>query len=156
MKKEFKLFSYLVTDYDINLNKIKYYDILKYREDDIKKMKKQCSTKEEFSEALRREMMYRFWSKAEYELIIRLTEDGRVILRPWCGCRNPDDVEIDVSDRTDFDWVGFAEKHINKRYGNEAKVDIYDQLTYGDNWTRFIDFVYNYHHKWQRRKVNEI
>ena len=96
MKKEVKPFSWIVKNFDCNAQKIKDYDILKYREDDIKKLKKKCATKEEFAEALRRECMYRFWSKAEWELIIECTEDSRVILRPWCGCYNPDEVKIDV------------------------------------------------------------
>ena len=153
MKNEAKPFSYLVTEYDINSNVIKSYDVLRYREDTVKKMKKKCATKEEFSEALRSDIMYQYWSRAEYELIIRLTEDGRVILRPWCGCRNPDDVEIDVTDREDYDWKSFAEQHINKRYSNDAKVDIYDQLRFV--WDDFVDYVWNYHHKWQRRKNND-
>ena len=155
MKKEFKPFTWLVTYYDCNENKIKYYDVLKYREDDIKKMKKKCNTYEEFAEALKREMMYHYWSKAEWELIIKLTEKGRVILSPWCGCRNPDEVEIDVSDREDFDWKSFAIKHIERqRYKNEAKIDVYDQLEW--NWQSFVDYVWNYRHKWQRSKSNEM
>lgn len=155
MKKEFKPLSWLVVEYDCNANKIQYYDILEYREDDIKKMKKKCVTKEEFAEALRREMMWRYWSKCEWELIIRLTEDGRVILSPWVGCRNPDEVEIDVTDITNFDWKGFAEHHIGKQiFKNGAKIDVYDQLMW--QWEDFVDYVWNYHHKWQRRKKNEL
>ena len=155
MKKEFKPLSWLVVEYDRNANKIQYYDILEYREDDIKKMKKKHKTKEEFAEALRREMMWRYWSKCEWELIIRLTEDGRVILGPWAGCRNPDEVEIDVTDITNFDWKSFAIKHIEgQRFKNEAKIDVYDQLMW--EWDGFLDYVWNYHHKWQRRKKDEL
>ena len=103
MKKEVKPFSWIVKIFDCNAQKIKDYDILKYREDDIKKLRKKYTTKEEFAEALRRECMYRFWSKAEWELIIECIEDSRVILRPWCGCYNPDEVKIDVTDDTYFD-----------------------------------------------------
>ena len=151
MKKEFKPLSWKVKCFDYNKQIIEDYDILKYREDTIKKMKKKCNTKEEFAEALRREMMWRYWSKCELELIIRLTEDGRVILSPWVGCRNPDEVEIDVNDITNFDWKGFATEHIGKQiFKNEAKIDVYDQLMW--QWEDFVDYVWNYHHKWQRRK----
>ena len=151
MKKEVKPFSWIVKNFDCNAQKIKDYDILKYREDDIKKLKKKCATKEEFAEALRRECMYRFWSKAEWELIIGLTEDGRVILRPWCGCYNPDEVKIDVTDDTSFDWQGFAAKHIKKQiFENKAKIDAWDQIEY--RWDEFVEYVWGYHHKWQRRK----
>lgn len=151
MKQEFKPLGWQVTEYCVNSNAIKYYDILKYREDDIKRMKKKSATKEEFAELLDREMMWRFWSKAEHELIIRLTEDGRVILRPWCGCRNPNEVEVDVTDREDYDWKGFAGRFIDKRYGNEEKIDVYDQLSYV--WEDFVDYVWNYRHKYQRKNL---
>ena len=149
MKKEVKPFSWIVKNFDCNAQKIKDYDILKYREDDIKKLKKKCATKEEFAEALRRECMYHFWSKAEWELIIEYTEDSRVILRPWCGCYNPDEVKIDVTDDTSFDWQGFAAKHIRKQiFKNKAKIDAWDQIEY--RWDEFVEYVWEYHHKWQR------
>lgn len=143
MRQEFKPMSWLVKNFDCNAQKIKDYDVLKYREDDIKKLKKKCATKEEFANKLRTEMMFRYWSKCEYELIIRLTEDGRVILRPWCGCYYPDKVEINVTDDTSFDWKGFAAEHINKQiFKNEAKIDIYDQLTYKDQFEKLVDYCW--------------
>ena len=151
MKKEVKPFSWIVKIFDCNAQKIKDYDILKYREDDIKKLRKKYTTKEEFAEALRRECMYRFWSKAEWELIIECIEDSRVILRPWCGCYNPDEVKIDVTDDTSFDWQGFAAKHIKKQiFKNKAKIDVWDQIEY--RWDEFVEYVWEYHHKWQRSK----
>ena len=154
MKKKVQQFSWFVKNFDVNRQVIENYDVLKYREDDIKKLKKKCETKEEFDRKLSVEMMYHFWSRAEYELIVRLLEDGRVMLRPWCGCRNEDEAEIDVTNTEDFDWVGFAKYHIGKQiYRNEAKIDIYDQLYW--QWNEFVDYIWNYHHKWQRRKVND-
>lgn len=150
MKKEFKPMSWLVTNFDFNTQVIKYYDVLRYREDYIKKIKKQCDTKEEFAQKLISEMLYHYWSRAEYELIIERAEDGRIWLLPWCGCRDPQKVKIDVSDRTDFDWRGFADEHINTKYGNNAKIDIYDQLMY--KLDEFVDYTWNFRHKWQRRK----
>lgn len=149
-KKEFKPLSWLVTNFDCNKQVIEYYDILKYHEDEIKKMKKKCNTKEEFAEALQREMAYRYWSRAEYELIIRLTDNGRVILRPWCGCRNEDEAEIDVTDREDFDWRGLAEEHINKSRYDEAKIDIYDQLIYGNQFEKLVDYCWHTRLKYER------
>lgn len=151
MKKEVKPFSWKVVAFDCNAQEIRYYDVLKYREDDIKKMKKKCATKEEFAEALRRECMYRFWSKAEWELIIERTEDGRIWLNPWCGCRDEQKARVDVTDREDYDWKGFADKYIGQQiYKNEAKVDVYDQLEYVLD--EFVTYVWGYHHKWQRSK----
>lgn len=151
MRQEFKPMSWLVKNFDCNAQKIKDYDVLKYREDDIKKLKKKCATKEEFAEALKRNLMYQFWSRAEYELIIKQTDDGHIWLSPWCGCRNPKDVAICVDDDEDFDWKAFSGEHISKQiYKNEAKISVWDQLEF--RWDNFVDYCWNYHHKWQRTK----
>lgn len=151
MKQEFKPLSWLVTNFDCNAQAIKYYDVLRYREDFIKNIKKQCATKEEFAQKLKSEMLYHYWSRAEYELVIERAEDGRIWLIPWCGCREPEKVKIDVSGRIDFDWCGFAEEHINIKYGNDAKIDIYDQLMY--RFDEFVEYCWNYRHKYQRKNL---
>lgn len=152
MKKEFKPLSWKVKNFDVNRQVIEDYDILKYREDFVKKFKKECATKEEFSEKMRRECMWRWWSKAEYELIIRLTDNGRVILLPWCGGRDPEGTAIDVTEDTSFDWKGFAKEHIGKNIRrNEAKIDVFDQLTYGDQFVKFVDYLWYTRLKWERK-----
>lgn len=140
--------------YDVNKNKIEALNILKQHgsfNEYIKKEFKKCKTKEEFAETLRRELMYYFWSKAEWELIIEITEDNRILLIPWCGCRNPEEVKIDVTDDANFDWRGFAEKHIKRQiYKNKAKIDVYDQVNY--MWDDFLELVWN---SKRRRKKKE-
>ena len=101
--------------YNCNANKIEDYDVLNRRESEIKKLKKKCATKKEFSESLRSEFMWRFWSKAEWELIITKEKNGRIILSPWCGCPNPDSVAIDVTNDTSFDWSSFADEHTDRQ-----------------------------------------
>lgn len=153
-KKEFKPFVWMVLYHNFNSGKIEQYNVLKYRENDIKKIRKKCETKEEFAEKLRREMMYYYWSKCEWEMILTKTEDNRIILTPWCGCKNPEEVKIDVTDNTDFDWIGFADKHIKEQvYQNIAKIDVFDQLQY--RWDEFVDYVWNYHFKYQRKRIGE-
>ena len=141
-----------VVYFDINDQIIQKYNVLKYMEDDIKKMKKKTSTKEEFAEKLRREFQYHFWSRAEWELIIETTNDNRVFLKPWVGCREPEKVRIDVTDDDTFDWRGFAEYHIDKQtYKNSAKIDIYDQLTYGDEFEKLFDYCWYTRLKYERK-----
>lgn len=130
--------------YDINRNKIATYNIFrhgrfnKYVEEAFEISK----TKEEFAKILRRELMYYFWSKAEWELVIELDEDNHIFLIPWCGCRNPEEVKIDVTNDTSFDWSGFAKKNIERQiYKNEAKIDVYDQIEYV--WDNFLEYVWN-------------
>lgn len=149
-KKEFKSLSWLVAYYDCNANKITYYDVLKYREDFVKKLKKKCATKEEFAEKMRRECLRVYWSRCEYELIIEITEDERILLKPWAGCRDVERATIDVTNDTSFDWVGFAKQHIDKRYGNEEKIDIYSQLTYGDQFEKLVDLCWYTRLKYER------
>ncbi len=130
--------------YDINRNKITTYNIFKHSGFNkyIEKAFEKCKTKEEFAEILRRELMYYFWSKAEWELVVELDEDNHIFLIPWCGCRNPEETKIDVTNDTIFDWNGFTKKHIERQiYKNEAKIDVYDQIEYV--WDNFLEYVWN-------------
>ena len=148
-KREIKPLSWLVTYHDCNADKIKYYDILKYRQDFIKQLKKKCATKEEFAEKLCGEFMWLFWSKAQWEMIIEIDDDGRVWLSPWVGSRNNE--KIDVTDRTDFNWKDFANEHIGKQiYKNRAKVDVFDQLTYSDQFEKLVDMCWYTQLKYER------
>ncbi len=129
-----------VKHYNCNAVKIEDYDVLKHRELEIKKLKKKCATKDEFAETLRREFMWRFWSKAEWELIVTKTDDGSIILTPWCGCADPDGCSIDVTNDNSFDWSGFADEHIKRQiFKNQAKIDVYDQIVYGDRFLNLVD-----------------
>lgn len=134
---------------DINSRKFEQYDVLKYRENFIKDLKKKVSSKEEFAKKLRSEMMYYFWGKCEVEVILA-NRDDRIIMLPWPP--GPNDNSLDVTDREDFDWVGFFHKKANEFYRkDEIKIDIFDQLNY--RWDEFVDYCWNFHHKWQRKKV---
>lgn len=140
---------WIVKIFDINAQQIQDYDVLKYREDQIKKFKKQCATKEEFAEKLRREFQWQYWSRAEYEVIIRLTDDSRVVLLPWVGCCRAEEVAIDVTDDVSFDWLGFAKEHIGTQiFDNEAKVDIYDQIMW--SWPQIVDYCWHTRCKYER------
>lgn len=151
MKTEFKPLSWKVKNFDCNRQLIKDYDIFKYREDEIKKMKKKCATKEEFAKKLRSELMYHFWSRCEYELIIEITDDERILLKPWAGCRDEEKATIDVTNDMSFDWKGFAKYHIDKQYGNKAKIDVFDQLTYGDQFEKLVDYCWHTRLKYERK-----
>ena len=151
-KTERPPFSWMVKVFNCNRQLIENFDVLKYREDEIKKLKKKYKdNKEEFSKTLRARLMSQYWAHSEWEIIIARTEDGRIVLSPWCGARDADAISIDVTDDTDFDWKGFADLHISKQvFKNQAKVDVYDQIEY--RWAEFLDFVWNYRHKYQRNK----
>lgn len=151
VKREFTPLTWKVKNYNYNTDELWDYDILKYREALIKKLKKKCTTKEEFAEEMKWELRYQYWSRSEYEVIIEVDENERIWLKPWVGCSDPESVKIDVTDHTSFDWRGFAKKHVDGQiYKNKAKIDIWDQVFYV--WDEFIDYVWNYCHKYQRTK----
>lgn len=139
-----------VYHYDINANKIKTFNIFdhySFREY-VKQAAKKYKYRETFEDQLKRELMYYFWCKSEYELVIEITEDNRIFLIPWCGCRNPEEVKIEplpIITEEGYDWMEFAELHIKRQiYGNKAKIDIYDQVMF--SWNRFVNYV------WDNRK----
>lgn len=151
-KTERPAFRWTVKVFNYNCQLIENFDVLKYREDEIKKLKKKYKdNKEEFGKTLRVRLMSQYWSRSEWEIIITQTEDGHIVLSPWCGARDVDAASIDVTDDTGFDWKGFAELHISKQvFKDRAKIDVYDQIEY--RWDNFLDFVWNYRHKYQRSK----
>jgi len=151
MKETRPPFSWKVLLFDINSKKLEEYDVLKYREKLVKELKKKYNTKEEFADKLNRDLMYQYWSKCQYEMILYI-ENGRVFAKPWVGVRDLENYAVDITDRTDLNWPAFAEKMI-KEYGwrdGTVKIDVYDQLKF--NFDELVDFCWNYRHKYQRTK----
>ena len=141
-KKKVEDLQWYVYRYNINADKIEPFNIFCHWKlcEDLEKSRKKYKTRDKFMEQLRRELSYYFWSKSEYELIVELTKDEHVYLIPWCGCRNPEESKIEVTDELGIDWQAFAALHVLKqRYGNKAKIDIYDQVKW--RWQDFCDYV---------------
>lgn len=89
---------------DWNAKEIRKYDVFGggYLEDELIKIRKKIGdNREEFVEQLRRELMYHYWSKCEWE----------VIMTSW----PPDttgrfkDKKIDVYDQIQMNWDVFAD-----------------------------------------------
>lgn len=141
MAKNKKL-EWFVYYHDFNADKITHYNVLKNGAliEYIKKHKKKCQTREEFAEAIRRELSYYFWHKSEYELII-VHRDNRIILKPFIS-RNKE-VQLDVTDDKNFDWVCFFNWVAKKRYVKDGsvKIDIYEQVMYRID--EFVDYCLN-------------
>lgn len=148
IKRPFSWKAYL---FNINSNKLVEHDVLKYRENLVKDLKKKYTNKEEFIDKLFRDFMWQYWSRCEYEMAIYI-ENERVFVEPWVGCKNPKLCRADVTDQSDFDWSKFAELMIQIK-GNKdgiAKIDVYDQLRFRFN--ELADFCWEYKHKYQRNK----
>ena len=146
--KEAEILSWKVKIFDCNAQKIKDYDIFKgHYKDFVKKLKKKCTTKEEFSTAMDREMQWMFWARAEYELIMELDDNDRIWLTPWVGCREPEGASIEVGNDASFDWRSFLNTK-NLNYQNCTKIDIYSQLKY--RWDEFITYLWTTRQKYER------
>ena len=144
-KKKVEDLQWYVYRYNINADKIEPFNIFCHWKlcEDLDKSRKKYKTRDKFVEQVRKELSYYFRWKSEHELILEI-EDDKVLLLPWCGCRNPEDVKINVSGDEDtwksLVWKSFAEHHINKQvYGNKAKIDIYDQVMW--SWEEFCNYV---------------
>ena len=72
---------------------------------DIVKATKKCKTKEEFAEALEHTLMYYYWSKCEWE----------IILSPWPPRDSEQDIKIDVYDQIKLNWDHFVDYVWNER-----------------------------------------
>lgn len=84
---------------DFNTGKVTMYNVLKGREQFIKKLKTKSASKDEFAKGLRSEMMYYYWSKAEWE----------VLISPWLGRKDAEAEKIDVFWQLDLNWDRFVD-----------------------------------------------
>ena len=91
--------------HSVNEDMIKTFNIFDHGgfHEDLKKLYRKYPAKEEFAEELRKSLGYYFRSKCEWEIIIG----------PWCGGRNTE----------------------------EIKVDVYWQVM--NNWEIFVDYIWN-------------
>lgn len=140
--------TYCVYVYNINAHKIEIFNIFNHGSftQYAYKAVKNCKDKADFAKAIRGELFYYYGSKAEWELVVKLTEDNRVFLYPWCGSRNPEGEKIEVTNEMNFDWLGFAKYHIdNQVYKSEAKIDVFDQVRF--QFDEFVDYVWNHNTK---------
>ena len=133
--------------FNVNINKIETYNVLAYRMLDIKKMKKESENFDEFSKKLDRAMMSLYWSRSEYELILE-RKDNKLFLKPWVGSRNVEAATIEVTDE-EF-WQKFSCGRYVNWWGNEAKIDVYDQLI--SRWDEFARHCWTTHLPYERKR----
>ena len=133
-----------VVYFNINEQKIRSFNLFQHWRfiEDISK---------NLNKFLKGDLRYYFWSKAEWELVIEITEDNRVILIPWCGCKDKEAAKVDVTNDTSFDWRAFAEKHIKMQiFKNEAKIDVFDQIEF--IWDDFVDYCWDNKKELKKKK----
>ena len=84
--------------HDSNKRKIIKWNVFNHGsfKKEVNKLLKEKISKEAFSEKLKREVMYYFWSKCEYE----------IILSPWTG--KADDIKTDIYSQIVMNWNIFV------------------------------------------------
>lgn len=84
---------------DSNARKIVKWNIFKHGtfKREVDKLLKENLTKDDFSEKLRRLLMYYMWSKSEYEIIVS----------PWVG--RAEDIKIDIYSQVHMNWNRFVD-----------------------------------------------
>lgn len=92
-------FSWNVFRWNVNRDELETYDVVPLLLSQYKSLKKdkRPKTKEEFSEFIRSEAMYFFWSKCECE----------VIIHGWPKFRN--DEKVDIYDQLRLNWDAFID-----------------------------------------------
>lgn len=72
---------------------------------DLCSLVKEYKNKEEFDRELRRCMMYYYWSKCEWEILVS----------PWIGSNKSKSIKIDVYDQVKNNWNIFVDYVWNNR-----------------------------------------
>lgn len=88
--------------YNINERKINTFNVFHhggFKEDVDKLLHKTNLSKEEFVEELHGLVMYYFWSRAEWE----------VLIRAWCGGDGDEEIKIDVATQLKWNWDKFVD-----------------------------------------------
>ena len=122
---------WVVYYHSMNKNKIETFNIFdhwKFNEDTQKNLKK-IKDKDEFAKKLKSDLMYYFWSKCEYEVII---------------ASFPTYIKMDELDKERElckEKYGRDPKMLSANLETEIKIDIYDQVM--NNWDIFLDYVWN-------------
>ena len=102
--------------YDINSKKIETYNIFRHGgfRADVNKFLNTYDNKDEFAENLKSSLMYFFWSKSEWEILIS----------PWLSAKTDKEVKVDVCWQVMNNWEVFVDyvwshRDINKRRSHD-------------------------------------
>lgn len=124
--------------HNVNTHNIDEYNIFKHGgfNTDVEKLLKKDLSKDEFALQLKRSLMYYFWSKAEWEVVI-------TSLTP--------DITPDELDRLNREYEEYNKKWehyplvVDVNLSIAKKVDVYQQVML--NWQVFVDYV------WEHKEV---
>ena len=118
---------------DSNCREIKVFNIFNHSSfrESVHKLKKKKFPKEVFAEMLKRELMYYFWSKYEYEVVV-------TSFPPYIDKKELDRLNSEYEEYN-TKW-GHYPLRIDVRPEIGIKIDIYNQVLL--NWDVFVDYVW--------------
>lgn len=104
--------------HNVNTQKIEAFDIFKHGRfnEDVQKNLKKFKDKSEFAKALKSDLMYYFWCKSEYEIIIS----------PWCGGRETKDIKVDIYTQVMNNWDVFLDYCWNSKKRRKKEEEVED------------------------------
>ena len=126
-----KVLEWNVFRHDINNKKIVKYNVFDHSSF-LASVKKLRMDKNTFSEQLRREAQYYFWSKSEHE----------VVIASWPVYISMDEYERITKELTAIENRDRGFRVVNVCPTVGSKIDIYEQLML--NWDNFVEYVWNY------------
>ena len=115
---------------NFNTKKIEVFNIFDHISflESIKKILKQTQNKKEFSENIRKELLYYFWSKYEYEIII-------TSFPVYINQKELNKINSDNNSNSNNKTKISIEPDVG------IKVDIYSQVM--NNFDIFVDYIWN-------------
>lgn len=125
-----KVLEWNVFRHDINSKKIVKYNVFDHSSF-LASVKKLRMDKDTFSEQLRREAQYYFWSKCEHE----------VIITSWPAYISKEEYERITKEVTSIESRDKIFRVVNIVPTVGSKIDIYEQLML--NWNNFVEYTWN-------------
>lgn len=137
---------WIVYRHDFNGQKIKTFNIFDHGRfcEDVEKHFKKYKNKDEFAEHLKRSLMYYYWSKSEWEVVI--TEWVPHITMEELDRLNTER-EKTLKEYNREPYVLYINPDVGK------KIDVYEQVM--NNWDIFFDYVWNSKIHRPRKKKTE-
>jgi len=137
MKKHLSLV-WNVYDYHFSVPELRIFNVFNHESflDSVEKLLAKDMPKEEFPELLRRQALYYYWSKTEWECIITDT-NPQICRNELCRLLSECYEQLPKSKPTP--------RHFCINLVNSYKLDIYSQIML--NWDEFVDYV------WQHSKT---
>lgn len=119
---------------DFNSREIKVFNIFNHAKfnEDVKKALKKFDNKEDFSEEVRKSLVWCYWSKCEWETVITSF---------------PTRITKEELDRLNKEFKNSTEAYGHEPYclwmspSVHKKIDVYEQVML--NWNVFIDYVWS-------------